>query len=513
VARAKKLLAEAGYPNGFELGLLCPNNRYVNDERICTALDRHVRQDRRAVKLTSMPRAQFFQKVDQFDVSMHLYGWGGAAVDPGFTLTRCIHSRDSRGRGEFNSGRYKDPSAGCADRGGRSGDGSGEAPRRDDRGAAEDPRGDLRAAAASPGHPLGDARQRAGPSTRPTTWSRPSGPASTEISGEEIPRKARKPCYAGLRGGRLQKDRRKLLGGVGILRRRVRVWSGWTIPAEPALLDIARADSLGHWSVVASASRKAWEDEPFASRFEGQGSPRPAATQASDGESRRASSPSIGSAWLPERAHTRGAFATARDVARERGRLRRRRLTLVGAIGQQERGTRIGAHGSWQGFSRSGALGVQLAARLRCRANRWRRRAASIAERRAGPASISTSALAPVLRGLDLSTRAAAARRCAPRRARDRALPLRRGSTAGSIPARREARSSLRASTSPPRRSGGNEYFASIGRGTRAAPGRGPTVASIPATARRSPGSIPARAPSSAEAGWRSRVAARLETA
>ena len=109
VARAKKLLAEAGYPNGFELGLLCPNNRYVNDERICTALTGMFAKIGVTVKLTSIPRAQFFQKVDQFDVSMHLYGWGGAAIDPGFTLTPVIHSRDSRGRGEFNSGRYKDP--------------------------------------------------------------------------------------------------------------------------------------------------------------------------------------------------------------------------------------------------------------------------------------------------------------------------------------------------------------------------------------------------------------------
>ena len=36
--RAKQLLAEAGYPNGFEVTLDCPNNRYVNDEEICIAV-------------------------------------------------------------------------------------------------------------------------------------------------------------------------------------------------------------------------------------------------------------------------------------------------------------------------------------------------------------------------------------------------------------------------------------------------------------------------------------------
>jgi peptide/nickel transport system substrate-binding protein len=109
VAAAKKLLAEAGYPNGFEIGVLCPNNRYVNDERICTAVAGMFAKVNVKVRLETLPRAQFFQRVDQFDVSMHMYGWGGAAVDPGFTLTPVIHGRDGKGRGDFNSGRYKDP--------------------------------------------------------------------------------------------------------------------------------------------------------------------------------------------------------------------------------------------------------------------------------------------------------------------------------------------------------------------------------------------------------------------
>jgi len=107
-ARSRKLLAEAGYPNGFELGLLCPNNRYVNDERICTAIASMFAKVGVNVQLTAIPRAQFFQRVDNFDVSMHLYGWGGAATDPGFTLTPVLHGRDGKGRGDFNSGRYKD---------------------------------------------------------------------------------------------------------------------------------------------------------------------------------------------------------------------------------------------------------------------------------------------------------------------------------------------------------------------------------------------------------------------
>jgi peptide/nickel transport system substrate-binding protein len=108
-ARARRLLAAAGYPDGFELGLDCPNNRYVNDERICTALAAMFAKIGVTIRLNAMPRAQFFQKVDQLDISMHLYGWGGGATDPGFTLTPVIHGRDGKGKGDFNSGRYEDP--------------------------------------------------------------------------------------------------------------------------------------------------------------------------------------------------------------------------------------------------------------------------------------------------------------------------------------------------------------------------------------------------------------------
>jgi peptide/nickel transport system substrate-binding protein len=106
---ARRRLREAGFPDGFRLTLLCPNNRYVNDERICTAIAAMFARVGVKAVVNAMPRAQFFQRVDQFDVSMHLYGWGGAATDPGFTLTPVLHGRDGRGRGDFNSGRYADP--------------------------------------------------------------------------------------------------------------------------------------------------------------------------------------------------------------------------------------------------------------------------------------------------------------------------------------------------------------------------------------------------------------------
>ena len=107
-ARARKLLAEAGYPNGFGTQLLCPNNRYVNDERICTALSAMFAKVGVRTSLSLLPRAQFFQKVDLTDFAMHLYGWGGAPTDPGLVLGPVLHSFDGKGQGDFNSGKFRD---------------------------------------------------------------------------------------------------------------------------------------------------------------------------------------------------------------------------------------------------------------------------------------------------------------------------------------------------------------------------------------------------------------------
>ena len=107
-ARARRLLAEAGYPRGFETQLLCPNNRYVNDERICTALAAMFAKVGVKASLALLPRAQFFQKVDLLDFAIHLYGWGGAPTDPGLVLGPVLHSFDGKGKGDFNSGRFRD---------------------------------------------------------------------------------------------------------------------------------------------------------------------------------------------------------------------------------------------------------------------------------------------------------------------------------------------------------------------------------------------------------------------
>ncbi|CAG1003031.1 Periplasmic dipeptide transport protein [Burkholderiales bacterium] len=107
-ALAKKLLADAGYPNGFEVQLDCPNNRYVNDEKICQALASMWTKIGIATKLVTLPRAQYFPKLEKLDTSLYMLGWGGASTDAIFTLQPVLSTYSGKGDGDYNYGRYSD---------------------------------------------------------------------------------------------------------------------------------------------------------------------------------------------------------------------------------------------------------------------------------------------------------------------------------------------------------------------------------------------------------------------
>jgi peptide/nickel transport system substrate-binding protein len=108
VNAAKKLLADAGYPNGFELGMDCPNNRYINDEKICQAVAAMLARIGVKVNLNAIPRATYFPKAQRLEVSFCMLGWGGATTDAIFTLQPVLHSRNDKGDGDYNWGNYKD---------------------------------------------------------------------------------------------------------------------------------------------------------------------------------------------------------------------------------------------------------------------------------------------------------------------------------------------------------------------------------------------------------------------
>mgnify|MGYP000266774473 CR=1 FL=1 len=107
--RAKKLLAEAGYPNGFEIQLNCPNNRYVNDEEICQNITVMWARIGVKTKLAAESMATFIQKVQNFDTSAYLLGWGVATMDAQYTLQSLVRTKTTGADGNFNFGRVSDP--------------------------------------------------------------------------------------------------------------------------------------------------------------------------------------------------------------------------------------------------------------------------------------------------------------------------------------------------------------------------------------------------------------------
>jgi peptide/nickel transport system substrate-binding protein len=104
VAAARKLMQEAGYGNGFEVTLDCPNNRYINDEEICLALAAMWAQLNVKIKVNAMPRSNYFPKVQKFDTSMYMLGWGGSITDAEIVLTPVYRSRGEGGIGAWNFG-------------------------------------------------------------------------------------------------------------------------------------------------------------------------------------------------------------------------------------------------------------------------------------------------------------------------------------------------------------------------------------------------------------------------
>ena len=111
-AASKKLLAEAGYPTGFETGMDCPTDRYVNDEQICLAIVSMLAKVGIKVNLLAQTRAKFFAKVNtpSLQTSMYLIGWTPTTVDTHNALLNLLHTPDPKTHaGDFNLGGYSNP--------------------------------------------------------------------------------------------------------------------------------------------------------------------------------------------------------------------------------------------------------------------------------------------------------------------------------------------------------------------------------------------------------------------
>ena len=106
---AKKLLAEAGYPNGFEVSMNCPNDRYVNDGAICEAVAANLARIGVKVNLQAETKGTYFPKILRRDTSFYMLGWTPGTYDSHNALNALMRCVDDKGSGQFNLGAYCNP--------------------------------------------------------------------------------------------------------------------------------------------------------------------------------------------------------------------------------------------------------------------------------------------------------------------------------------------------------------------------------------------------------------------
>ncbi len=109
VGAAQKLLADAGYKDGFEVDFACPNNRYINDEQICQAVTAMWARIGVKAKLRTLPLVTYFPMIQRYEASIYMLGWGVPTFDALYSLQSLVRSVGAGGDGNYNVGRYSNP--------------------------------------------------------------------------------------------------------------------------------------------------------------------------------------------------------------------------------------------------------------------------------------------------------------------------------------------------------------------------------------------------------------------
>jgi peptide/nickel transport system substrate-binding protein len=107
---AKKLLAQAGYPDGFALTIFGPSNRYINDEKIAQAIAQFYSRIGIEAKVQTMPASVYFTRATKLEFGYMLLGWGTESGEQGSSLRSLLATHDpSKGMGVTNRARYSNP--------------------------------------------------------------------------------------------------------------------------------------------------------------------------------------------------------------------------------------------------------------------------------------------------------------------------------------------------------------------------------------------------------------------
>ncbi len=108
--KAKKLMKEAGYEDGFSITMMAPNNRYVNDDKIAEAVASMLAKINVTVDLKTMPKAQYWPKFDERAADMMMIGWHSDTEDTNnFFEFLAACPNPETGAGQYNSGNYCNP--------------------------------------------------------------------------------------------------------------------------------------------------------------------------------------------------------------------------------------------------------------------------------------------------------------------------------------------------------------------------------------------------------------------
>jgi peptide/nickel transport system substrate-binding protein len=106
-AGARKLLAAAGYPDGFALTIHGPNNRYVNDEQILQTVATMLTRVGIQTRVEAMPMGPYLGRARKLEFSFAMLGWGASTAEASSPLrAHLVTYLPEKGWGEFAWGRY-----------------------------------------------------------------------------------------------------------------------------------------------------------------------------------------------------------------------------------------------------------------------------------------------------------------------------------------------------------------------------------------------------------------------
>ncbi len=108
--KAKELLTDAGYGDGFAITIAGPNDRYVNDEKIIEAVAKYLAKIGLDVTVDAKPKSIFFDEISEYKHNFYLIGWFDGSFDFGRSAEKLLHSPDpDKGMGIYNGGAYSNP--------------------------------------------------------------------------------------------------------------------------------------------------------------------------------------------------------------------------------------------------------------------------------------------------------------------------------------------------------------------------------------------------------------------